>query len=92
MNNNIMNFIKRRFPTDCDWLTGNCYFFALILQSVFGGEIYYDVTNGHFLLGYEKEFYDWRGKSTDYGTLIKWKDFEKYDSIQKQRIIRDCIK
>lgn len=24
--------------------------------------------------------------------IVKWDEFEKYDSLQKERIIRDCIK
>ncbi len=91
MEEKIKEFIKRRFPDDCRWLTGNCYFFAIILQAAFGGDIYYDVINGHFLLQCEGSFYDWTGKVDNYEKLVKWNDFEQYDKLQKQRIIRDCI-
>lgn len=66
-------------------------FFAVILQSVFGGDIYYDVVDGHFMLKCGSDFYDWTGKVSDYETLVKWNDFDQYDSLQKKRIERDCI-
>lgn len=28
--NKALEFIHRRFPQDSNWLTGNCYHFALI--------------------------------------------------------------
>lgn len=92
MKNKILEFIQRRFPTDCKWTTGNCYFFALILQSAFGGEIYYDVINGHFITKIKADFYDWTGQVKNYGVLVKWNDYENYDHFQKERIIRDCVK
>lgn len=92
MEEKILEFIKRRFPADQNWTTGNCYFFALILKSVFFGEIVYDVTAGHFMfLGADGMCYDWNGKVTDHGHIVPWDDFEAYDSSQKERIIRDCI-
>lgn len=91
MKEKINEFIKRRFKEDCNWTSGNCYFFAVILQAAFGGEIYYDVINGHFLLKCEENLYDWTGKVQDCGSLVKWNDFDEYDKIQKERIIRDCI-
>jgi len=47
--NTVLEFIHRRFPQDSNWLTGNCYHFALILSSVFNGDIFYDVVAGHFV-------------------------------------------
>lgn len=91
MESTIIEFIQRRFPSDCNWTSGNCYFFAIILQSVFGGDIYYDVVNGHFLLQCEGKLYDWTGKTKSSGFLVRWNDFEQYDSVQKERIIKDCI-
>lgn len=92
MEEKILEFVKRRFPVDQDWTTGNCYFFALILQSVFGGDIMYDVVKGHFLLKLNNELYDWTGKVEEYGCIIKWEEFMEYDSLQYERIIKDCIK
>lgn len=89
----IEEFIKRRFPNDSNWLSGNCYHFASVLSSVFSGELYYDVVAGHFLfkLSDDNCYYDWSGKVTNYGHLVKWKDFDEYDALQRERIVRDCI-
>lgn len=92
MKQKVIEFILRRFPQDCNWTDGNCYFFALILHDVFGGEIYYDVVNGHFVTKIKNKFYDWTGEVTDAEVLVKWDKFDKYDKAQKERIIRDCIR
>lgn len=92
MEQKVNDFIRRRFSTNYNWVTRNCYFFALILQSAFGGEIYYDVINGHFITKIGADFYDWTGRVKNYEILVKWKDFDNYDKLQKERIIRDCIK
>lgn len=52
----VLEFIERRFPTDSRWMNGNCYFFALILKDVFGGEIFYEVIAGHFVCMIGMEF------------------------------------
>ena len=31
----ILAFIKRRFSQDCNWIDGNCYYFATILKTRF---------------------------------------------------------
>ena len=92
---NVLNFIHRRFKNDCNWLDGNCYYFAVILKNRFpDGVIYYDVILGHFIFKYQERFYDWNG-IVDYNDfldgLIEWDKFDEYDSLQKQIIVRDCI-
>lgn len=91
MEEKIMEFIHRRFPRDCNWTNGNCYFFAVILQAAFGGDIYYDVISGHFLLQCEGSLYDYTGKVDRCDILVRWDDFDKYDKLQKDRIIKYCI-
>lgn len=87
----VLEFIKRRFPIDCKWVDGNCYFFAVILKERFpNGEIVYDVIDGHFLLKLGDIYYDYRGVSTPIKPVL-WKDFDLYDSLQKQSIIKYCI-
>lgn len=93
MQNEVLDFINKRFKKDCDWLTGNCYYFTLILKDRFPeGHIYYDVINGHFVFAYKCYIYDWTGiiKNVD-GILIRWEDFNSYDPLQRERIVRDCI-
>lgn len=95
--NKVLEFIERRFKGDCNWTTGNCYYFAVILKDRFPeGKIYYDVINCHFVFGYQDNygwsFYDWNGfVSPNSRILIEWDRFDKYDSLRKERIIRDCI-
>lgn len=104
----VIEFVARRFPNakeDLHWVSGNCYYFAVILKTRFPlGHIIYDVIDGHFLFLYNNLLIDASGstyidtvpiigddnfKITD--TLIVWDYFDKYDSLQYQRIIRDCI-
>jgi hypothetical protein len=93
MKNQILEFINRRFKDDCSWVTGNCYYFSIILKDRFPeGTIYYDVINGHFVFWYDGKFYDWTGTvKTKDGYYIAWDVFDKYDSLEKERIIRDCV-
>lgn len=96
----IIEFIKRRFPNEDKWLTGNCYWFAVILNEFCSGEgeIFYDVMMGHFYYCYgsiedHMIYWDWNGPHTFKTTnnLIKWNVFYFYDKLQYERIIRDCI-
>lgn len=87
----IETFIKKRFPSDCNWLDGNCYYFAVILKTRFpGGQIYYDVVDGHFIFKYCNKYYDWSGE-VQCDSPIAWDIFNKYDYWQEKRIIKDCI-
>lgn len=87
----VLKFIHRRFPIDCHWLDGNCYFFSLILHNKYKpSSIYYDVIDGHFCTKIGNNYYDWKG--IYFPTVpIEWDKFDEYDSLRKQRIIRDCI-
>jgi len=89
--NTVLEFINKRFPTDCNWTTGNCYYFALILADRFNGNIYYDVIDGHFITKIQDNFYDWNGIADTNNYLVEWNNMDQYDSLVKQRIIRDCI-
>lgn len=89
----ILNFIKRRFSDNCNWLNGNCYYFALILLFRFPkGKIYYDVINGHFIYGIDDMFFDWSGEIKPDGHLVEWNKFQEYDQLQYEIVVRDCIK
>ena len=92
--NQVIDFIMRRFPNDSCWLTGNCYYFALILHDRFpDSEIYYDEIDGHFLTKIGDAYYDWRGEyiHVNEKALVKWDDYEKKDPIHYYRIKRDVL-
>lgn len=88
----VLNFIKKRFPHDSNWTSGNCYYFALILKDRFQGTILYDVIYGHFVCRIDDTYFDYNGVVELNGRhLVEWDSFDEYDSEQKQRIIRDCL-
>ena len=92
MKNEVLDFIQRRFKDNCHWLNGNCYYFATILKNRFPkGKIYYDVISGHFIFWYQTQYYDWSGIVNPDGFLVEWNKFDEYDSLQKKKIIEDCI-
>lgn len=89
----VLEFINRRFSDESRWVSGNCYYFAVILKERFNGVIYYDVIYGHFITKINDKYYDNKGiVNLEERKLVKWDDFDDYDSLQKERIIRDCIK
>lgn len=88
----VLEFIQRRFENDCKWTDGNCYYFSIILKDRFpDGKVFYDVINGHFVFKYTDVYYDWDGIIEPDGYLVEWDKFEEYDSLLKQRIVRDCV-
>lgn len=94
MKNTVTEFIKRRFPDDCSWTTGNCYFFAVILKARFPkGEIYYDVIDGHFVFKLNDTFYDHTGLIfVNTSDIVLWDKFKEYDEGRYKAIVRGCIK
>ncbi len=83
---------RARFA-NCDWTTGNCYYFAVILQKRFGGGVCYDTIAGHFVLHRNGKYYDYNGEYVplDTSAVIGWKEFRKYDELQYRRIVASCI-
>ena len=94
MQDEVLEFINRRFKKDCDWLNGNCYYFALILKDRFPeSRIVYDTIYGHFFIEYQGKCYDHAGERVYPGGsyAVYWDEFDQYDRLVKERIIRDCI-
>lgn len=94
-NPEILEFIQRRFPNDSNWLNGNCYFFAKILESAFYGYLVYDPIEGHFLFTQDgKIFYDWAGAHEYPKKTVEkfehWKTLLHKDPLLYSRILRDC--
>lgn len=93
-NEEILEFIFRRFPKDSNWLDGNCYFFAKILEAAFQGVIYYDPIAGHFLFKQGDYYYDWAG-AHQYPKEVEekfenWRYYMYKDPTHYSRVMRDC--
>lgn len=90
----IEEFINRRFKQDCDWLTGNCYYFAAILKIRFPYlEIVYFPVAGHFATLYRRinYFYDYRGKYQTKEVFYFWNELRNVEPNLFERIVKDCV-
>ena len=91
MKNEVLEFINRRFKTDCKWCTGNCYYFAIILHTRFNnGDIIYEPVMGHFLYKIEEYCYDFKGKHELPNFYYIWKELEGAEPSLYKRIVIDC--
>lgn len=88
----VLEFIHRRFPIGSHFLDGNCYYFSVILKARFrSSKMMYDVISGHFVTLINGKFYDWSGEVKPDGYLVEWDKYDEYDKLQKQVIVRDCV-
>ena len=88
----VLTWIKQRFPVDCNWTTGNCYFFAKMLEAAFpGGTIMYDPIVGHFLYKYQNCLYDYHGIQPVPTVLYRWEQYKYDDPKHWLHIMRDCV-
>lgn len=87
----ITEFIERRFQSNYDWQSGNCYWFAVILTTQFPElKIYHLPILGHFVAGDGEHFYDSRGEITldEEPELLDDIKTERYEEYK--RLMRDC--
>ena len=92
MRNEVLKFAEKF--KEIDWNNGNCFYFATMLAARFGGEVAYNVIDGHFCTLIDGNYYDSLGLcpySVGDERTILWKDFAQYDSLQMKRIERDVI-
>lgn len=88
----VLTFIHTRFPIDCNWTNGNCYYFAIILSARFpSGKILYDPIMGHFLFRYKGKVYDYNGEHEDNADYLEWAHYTSYDPLDYARVVRDVI-
>lgn len=93
MDNEVLEFIKRRFQKDCDWINGNCFWFAHILTTRFPYlQIYYMPIRGHFVAGHWGIFYDYNGIVKPKEVIYSLEEIRSSDTAWYERIVRDCIK
>lgn len=94
----IKDFRKRRFAQDNNWTTGNCYWYAQILQTRFPRlSIYYQPITNHWLAGNKNLniYADWNGvySLTELQEEpILWENYWDIDSYHVARLIDQCIK
>ena len=92
MEEKINDFIKRRFNKEDNWLNGNCLWFAYILKKRFPNlNIYYCPIEGHFIVGYLGEFFDWNGKIIPNEIPILLDEIKENDDLWYNKLIRDCL-
>lgn len=97
MENNITEFISRRFGNGCNWLCGNCYYFAVILKDRFPElKIVYLPVRGHFMSEDNNGFlYDYEGKhiKDDFldDQIVPLEEIKETDSLLYNRLVRDCM-
>ena len=90
--NEVEEFINRRFTVDCNWTTGNCYWFAKILADRFWLKIYYLPIEGHFVAGDGQLFFDFNGEYiVKDEPILNFDELETFDKLQYDRLVRDCI-
>lgn len=91
MDDEVLEFIYRRFQGDSDWLTRNSYYFAMILCHRFPDlNMYYAPVLGHFTAGKNGRFYDWCGEFTD-ETPVLLKDIIDNEADLYARLVEQKI-
>lgn len=94
MQDEVLEFINRRWKQDSHFLDGNCYYFSIILKDRFpSGRIWYDLIWRHFFFEYNGKYYDFSGEldSSREVHSILWDEMGAYDRLDKERVVRDCI-
>lgn len=106
----ILSFIKHftiHGPDVIDCFSnGNCYWFARILAQRFQGEIFYNISENHFMCNINGYLYDIDGRLKtqtkplnksnwdldDMKGWIPWHVYRWIDASHANRIQRDCIR
>lgn len=86
----ILKFISNFKDMQDHYLYGKCYWFAIILQTRFGGVLYYNQVENHWVTKIGETLYDVQGvvNSTDYE---EWPGEIIEDTLYYNRLVRDCI-
>lgn len=92
----VLEFVHRRFSKDCDWMNGNCYWFAQILCERFPHlTIAYKHIAGHFVaFDFPNFYYDYEGiHEADEDEYDIPEEFDRIcliDPLLAKRLYRDC--
>ncbi len=94
--NTILSFInvfKSKYPKEITdvFYNGYCYYFALMLQARFGGELFFNPNLVHFAVLINGYLFDIRGKVnlSDDKEWYNWEDFQRNNDVTK--VIHSCI-
>ena len=91
MQDEVLEFIQRRWQQDSHWLYGNCYWFARVLCEKFPYlKIYYMPIIGYFVAGTPSRYYDWTGLNKDKEKPILFEQLCAEDLLWGEHILRDC--
>lgn len=74
-----------------NFLNGNCYWFAKILEWRFGGTIFYCPIENHFIANIDDCFFDIRGEITPTETPVAWSAYQNVEPTAAERIRKNCI-
>ena len=62
----VLEFIRERFPVDCDWTGKNSYYFAVILNNKFkNSQIVLDTNTEKYMIYLSNQYYDYNGRIKD---------------------------
>ena len=92
MINTFINNFKKSNPQAIEkaFTEGNCYWFAKILQTQFGGAIIYCPTKNHFAFLSKGKAYDITGEISKEG-FENWPLYSRFEPIEAARIIKQCV-
>lgn len=91
----VLSFIQRRFPEDCHWTDGNCFWFAHILLRrfwMYDPVLMYNPTVNHFVVKIGEQCYDHSGVYDPGEDQLRiWEEYSMEDALESGRIIHDCV-
>lgn len=87
----VLDFIKGFKEVKDFFLFGYCYWFAVILEQRFMGQICYMPIKNHFIVRIHNEYYDASGKITPNEKVYSWATYQYKYPTECRVITRDCI-
>lgn len=92
MEETILCFIDGFRDVKDFFLTGYCYWFAVILQKRFvGGDICYMPISNHFIYKIGYKYYDAQGEVHPSENVYMWTFYTIFEPEESGRIMHDCI-
>ena len=72
---------------------GNCYHFAVIMETLFNGYVMYNPIENHFAFMDDKnrDLWDITGKLKDKSNYVLWSEYQRFDRLEAERITEQCM-